>query len=35
MKANCWLGKKKVEVQTVPDPEILNDGDAVEPSVAR
>ena len=29
MKANCWLGKKKVEVQTVPDPRILNDGDAI------
>jgi threonine dehydrogenase-like Zn-dependent dehydrogenase len=29
MKANCWLGKKKVRVETVPDPRILNDGDAI------
>ena len=24
MKANCWMGKKTVEVQQVPDPKILN-----------
>jgi threonine dehydrogenase-like Zn-dependent dehydrogenase len=29
MKANCWMGKKKVEVQEVPDPKILNSQDAI------
>jgi threonine dehydrogenase-like Zn-dependent dehydrogenase len=29
MRANCWMGKKKVEVQTVPDPRILNQRDAI------
>ena len=29
MKANCWMGKKRVEVQTVPDPQILNARDAI------
>ncbi len=29
MKANCWLGKKRVEVQEVPDPRILNSRDAI------
>ena len=29
MKANCWMGKKKVEVQEVPDPKILNDRDCI------
>src|SRR3954469_5720955 len=29
MKANCWMGKKKVEVQNVPDPKILNSHDAI------
>ena len=29
MKANCWMGKKKVEVQDVPDPRILNARDAI------
>jgi threonine dehydrogenase-like Zn-dependent dehydrogenase len=29
MKANCWIGKKKVRVETVPDPQILNSGDAI------
>ena len=29
MRANCWMGKKKVEVQTVPDPQILNERDAI------
>jgi threonine dehydrogenase-like Zn-dependent dehydrogenase len=29
MKANCWMGKKKVEVIDVPDPQILNRRDAI------
>ena len=29
MKANCWMGKKKVSVETVPDPKILNQRDAI------
>ncbi len=29
MKANCWLGKKKVDVVEVPDPRILNERDAI------
>ena len=29
MKANCWLGKKDVRVETVPDPQILNATDAI------
>ena len=29
MKANCWMGKKKVEVREVPDPKILNDHDCI------
>jgi threonine dehydrogenase-like Zn-dependent dehydrogenase len=29
MKANCWMGKKRVEVQDVPDPKILNPRDAI------
>jgi threonine dehydrogenase-like Zn-dependent dehydrogenase len=29
MKANCWEGKRKVRVETVPDPRILSDGDAI------
>ena len=29
MKAVCWMGKKKVEVHTVKDPEIVNPGDAI------
>ena len=29
MKANCWYGKQKVEVVDVPDPKILNQGDAI------
>ena len=29
MKANCWMGKKKVEVREVPDPRILNSRDAI------
>ena len=29
MKANTWQGKKKLSVETVPDPQILNDQDAI------
>ena len=29
MKANCWIGKKKVNVETVPDPKIMNARDAI------
>jgi threonine dehydrogenase-like Zn-dependent dehydrogenase len=29
MKANCWMGKKNVEVIDVPDPQILNRRDAI------
>jgi threonine dehydrogenase-like Zn-dependent dehydrogenase len=29
MKANCWYGKHKLSVETVPDPEILNPRDAI------
>ena len=29
MKANCWMGKKKVEVREVPDPQILNQRDCI------
>jgi len=29
MKANCWMGKKSVEVVDVPDPKILNRRDAI------
>ena len=29
MKATCWMGKKKVEVQNVPDPQILNQSDCI------
>ena len=29
MRANCWTGIKKVEVQDVPDPKILNQHDAI------
>ena len=29
MKAVCWMGKKKMEVQRVPDPTILNPRDCV------
>jgi threonine dehydrogenase-like Zn-dependent dehydrogenase len=29
MKANCWMGKRKVEVGRVPDPKILNSQDAI------
>src|SRR3954471_23572143 len=29
MKANCWIDKKKVRVEQVPDPKILNSRDAI------
>jgi threonine dehydrogenase-like Zn-dependent dehydrogenase len=29
MKANCWMGKGKVQVEEVPDPKILNARDAI------
>ena len=29
MKAVCWMGKRKIEVHTVKDPEIVNPGDAI------
>jgi len=29
MKATCWMGKKKIEVQNVPDPEILDARDCI------
>jgi len=29
MKANCWMGKKSVRVQDVPEPKILNRHDAI------
>jgi threonine dehydrogenase-like Zn-dependent dehydrogenase len=29
VKANCWIGKRDVRVESVPDPKILSDGDAI------
>ena len=29
MRANCWMGKRKVSVEQVPDPRILNARDAI------
>ena len=29
MKANCWMGKRRVQVEDVPDPKILNSQDAI------
>ena len=29
MKATCWMGKKKMEVLDVPDPQILNQRDCI------
>ncbi|MFT3769351.1 MAG: zinc-dependent alcohol dehydrogenase [Minicystis sp.] len=29
MKANCWIDKRKVRVEDVPDPQILNARDAI------
>ena len=29
MKANCWYGKTMLSVEEVPDPQILNQRDAI------
>ena len=29
MRANCWIGKENVSVETVPDPKILSQSDAI------
>ena len=29
MKANCWMGKRNMQVKEVPDPKILNARDAI------
>jgi len=29
MRANCWMGKQKLRVEQVPDPQILNARDAI------
>jgi threonine dehydrogenase-like Zn-dependent dehydrogenase len=29
MRANCWMGKEKLSVETVPDPKILSQSDAI------
>jgi threonine dehydrogenase-like Zn-dependent dehydrogenase len=29
MRATCWMGRNKVEVENVPDPQILNQRDAI------
>jgi threonine dehydrogenase-like Zn-dependent dehydrogenase len=29
MRANCWMGKKDVRVQDVPDPKILDSRDVI------
>ena len=29
MRANCWMGKQKLSVHHVPDPQILNARDAI------
>ena len=29
MRATCWMGKQKVSVEQVPDPQILNARDAI------
>lgn len=29
MRANCWIGKEQLRVETVPDPTILNPRDAI------
>jgi threonine dehydrogenase-like Zn-dependent dehydrogenase len=29
MKANCWMGKRDVRIENVPDPKILNARDAI------
>jgi len=34
MRANCWIGKEKVQVEQVPDPKILNQRDAIVKIIA-
>src|ERR671926_455613 len=29
MKATCWVGKRNIQVEEVPDPKILNERDAI------
>ena len=29
MKANCWHGKNKLQVDNVPDPQLINPRDAI------
>src|SRR5206468_7876319 len=29
MRATCWMGRNTVEVENVPDPQILNERDAI------
>ena len=29
MKANCWMGSRRVQIEDVPDPTILNDRDVI------
>ncbi|MBC7173081.1 MAG: glutathione-dependent formaldehyde dehydrogenase, partial [Polyangiaceae bacterium] len=29
MRANCWMGRKDVRIENVPDPQILNSEDAI------
>ena len=29
MKAVCWMGKKDIRVETVPDPKIINPHDVI------
>jgi threonine dehydrogenase-like Zn-dependent dehydrogenase len=29
MRANCWIGKEKLSVETVPDPKILSQSDVI------
>ena len=29
MRANCWIGKRDLRVENVPDPKILNRRDAI------
>ena len=29
MRATCWMGKKDIRVENVPDPKILNTHDVI------
>jgi threonine dehydrogenase-like Zn-dependent dehydrogenase len=29
MRATCWTGRNTVQVETVPDPQLLTDRDAI------